>query len=121
MNNLRLVHCLFIRRKNGTTKFTLQKHFLAVETQIEDTGIKETPQKLYNEELDEIQLERKHGVFGDLEKLSSKDKQFMMMMMENGAEFVNGNYQLSLPLRNPALIMPNNRTMVEKTANYLKK
>ena len=61
-------------------------------------------------------------MFGDLEKLSSKDKQFMMtMMMENGAGFVNGNYQLPLPLRYPALIMPNNRTMVEKTANYLKK
>ena len=43
------------------------------------------------------------------------------MMMENGAEFVNGHYQLPLPLRNPALIMPNNRTIVEKRANYLKR
>ena len=43
-----------------------------------------------------------------------------MKMMENGAEFVNGHYQLPLSLRNPALIMLNNRTMVEKRANYLK-
>ena len=28
-------------------------------------------QKLYNEELNEVQPEREHGVFGDLEKLSS--------------------------------------------------
>ena len=115
------LHCNITKCSSVSTNQTA-KHFLAVETQVEDTGIKETPQRLYNEELDEIQPERKHGVFGDLEKLSSKDKQFMMtMMMENGAGFVNGNYQLPLPLRYPALIMPNNRTMVEKTANYLKK
>ena len=28
-------------------------------------------QKLYNEELSEVHPEREHGVFGDLEKLSS--------------------------------------------------
>ena len=43
----------------------------------------------------------KERVFGELENLSAEDKQFMMMM-ENGAEFVNGHYQLPLPLRNPA-------------------
>ena len=41
--------------------------------------------------------------------------------MENGAEYVNAHYQLPLPLRNPALIMRNNRTMVEKRANYFKR
>ena len=64
--------------------------------------------------------EKKHGVLGELEELSSEDKQFMMMM-KNGAEFVNGHYQLSLPLRNLALIMSKNRTIVEKRADYLKK
>ena len=44
-----------------------------------------------------------------------------MMMIENGAKFVNDHYQLPLSLRNPALIMPNNKTMIEKRANYLKK
>ena len=75
-------------------------------------------QKLYNEEFDEVQPERKNGVFRELENLSAEDKQFMIMM-ENGAKFVNGNCQLPLPLRNPALIIPNNRTMMEKRANYL--
>ena len=59
-------------------------------------------------------------MFGEFENLSAEDKQFMIT--ENGTEFVNGHYyQLPLPLRNPALIMPNNRTMVEKRANYLKR
>ena len=97
----------------------MTKLFLAVETEVEDTGIKEMLQKLYNDEFNEVQSERKHGVFGGLENLSAEDKQFMMM--ENGAEFVNGHYQVPLPLRNPVLIMPNNRTMVEKRANYLKR
>ena len=59
-------------------------------------------------------------MFGELESLSAEDKQ-LMMMVENGAKFVNGHYQLLLSLTNPALIMPNNRTMVEKRANYLKR
>ena len=42
-------------------------------------------------------------------------------MMENGANFVNVHCQLYFPLRNPTLIMPNNRAMVERRANYLKK
>ena len=69
----------------------MTKHFLAVETQFEDTGIKERLHKLYNEELNEVRPERKHEVFCDLGKLSSEDKQFMMKM-GNRAEFVNGHY-----------------------------
>ena len=42
-----------------------------------------------------------------------------MMMMENETEFVNGHYLLLLPLRYPALIMPYDRIMVERKANYL--
>ena len=42
-------------------------------------------------------------------------------MMENGANFVNVHCQLYFALRNPTLIMPNNRAMVERRANYLKK
>ena len=44
----------------------------------------------------------------------------MMMMTEDETKFVNGHYQLPLPLRNLALIMPNNRKTVEKRENYLK-
>ena len=56
-------------------------------------------------------------MFGKLEELFSNDKQFVMM--ENQDIFVNGHYQFPLPLRNPALIMPTNRTMIKKRANYL--
>ena len=45
----------------------------------------------------------------------------MMMIMESGTEYVNGHYQLPLPWRNPALIIPNNRPMVQKRANHLKR
>ena len=60
----------------------------------------------------------KHVVFGELEELSSEDKQFMMMM-ENRAEFVNGLYYLRFPVRN--LIIPSKRITIEKKANYFKK
>ena len=42
-------------------------------------------------------------------------------MTENSAEFVIGHYHLPFPLRNPTLIMTNNRAMVDKRANYMKK
>ena len=112
------LHCNIIKCSSASIN-QMAKHFLAVETQVEDIGIKLMLQNLYNEEFNEVQPERKNGVFGELENLSAEDKQFMKMM-ENGAKFVNGHYQLPLPLRNPALIMLNNRTMVEKRANYLK-
>ena len=60
----------------------------------------------------------KHVVFGELEELSSEDKQFMMMM-ENRAEFVNGLYYLRFPVRN--LIIPSKRITIEKKAKYFKK
>ena len=37
------------------------------------------------------------------------------MMMENGAEFVNGHYQLPLPFRNPVLIRPKSKNDREKS------
>ena len=38
----------------------MAKHFLVVETQVEDTGIKEILQQPYNEKFNEVQSERKH-------------------------------------------------------------
>ena len=80
-NNFELVHCWFIRRKKGQPSLQCNitkcssvsinqttKHFLAIEAQVEDTGIKEMIHKLYNEEFNEIQPERKHGVFGEWKK-----------------------------------------------------
>ena len=79
----------------------MAKHFLAVETRVENTKIKEILKKLYNEEFNESQPERKHGVFTELETLPVEDKQFMMM--KNGAKFVNGHYQLPLPFEKSSL------------------
>ena len=83
------LHCNIIKCSSVSTNQTA-KHFLAIEAQFEDTEIREMLQKLYSEEFNEIQPERKHGVFGDLENLSPRDKQ-LMVMMENGAEFVNSH------------------------------
>ena len=61
------LHCNIIKCSSVSTN-QKTKHFLAAETQVEDTGIKEMLWKLYNEEFNEVQPERKHGVFDDLEK-----------------------------------------------------
>ena len=81
------LHCNIIKLSSVSTNQTL-KHLLAVETQGEVAGIKEMLKKLYNEEFNEFQSKRKHGVFVELEKLSLEDKQFMTM--EKGAKFVTG-------------------------------
>ena len=77
------LHCNIIKCSSVSTN-QMAKHFLAVETQVEDIGIKLMLQNLYNEEFNEVQPERKNGVFGELENLYAEDKQFMMMM-ENRA------------------------------------
>ena len=52
------IHCNIIKCRSVSTN-QMAKHFLAVETQVEDTGIKKMLQKLYNEEFNEVQSERK--------------------------------------------------------------
>ena len=78
------LHCNIIKCSSVSTS-QMEKHYIAVGTQVEDTGIIELLQKLYNEEFNEFQSEKKHGLFDELENLSAEDKQFMMMMMKNGA------------------------------------
>ena len=96
------LHCNIVKC-SSVSKNQMAKHFLAVELKLRILESKELHHKLYNEDFNEVQPEKEYGVFGGLEKLSAENKQFIMMM-ENGAEFVNGHYQLPLPLRNPVLI-----------------
>ena len=77
------LHCNIIKCSSVSTN-QMARHYIAVGTQVEDTGIIELLQKLYNQEFNEFQPEKKHGLFGELENLSADDKQFMMMM-GNGA------------------------------------
>ena len=51
------LHCNIIKC-SSVSIYQTTKHFLAVDTQVEDTGIKEMLQKLYNEQFNEVQPER---------------------------------------------------------------
>ena len=55
-----------------------------------------------------------------LEEISYEDKRFMRIINEQTIK-VGNHYQTPLPLRNPAMMLPNNRRMVEKRAQYLKR
>ena len=77
------LHCNIIKCSSVSPN-QMARHYIAVGTQVEDTGIIELLQKLCNQEFNEFQPEKKHGLFGELENLSADDKQFVMMM-GNGA------------------------------------
>ena len=92
----------------------MAKHFLAVETRVADTRIKEILKKLYNEEFNEIQPERKHGVFTELENLPVEISSLWWWKMEPNWWMAITNCLFHL--RNPALIISQNRTIIER--NY---
>ena len=59
------LHCNIIKCSSVSTN-QMAKHYNAVGTQVGDTGIIELLQKLYNQEFNEFQPEKKHGLFGEL-------------------------------------------------------
>ena len=55
-----------------------------------------------------------------LKEVSYEDKRFLRIMNEQTIK-VGNPCQTPLPLQNPAMMLPNNRRMVETRAQYLKR
>ena len=53
-------------------------------------------------------------------RLSQEDKQFIKRMDEN-VKFIDGHYELPLPLKNPDIHVPNNLPQAIKRLDYLKR
>ena len=51
----------------------------------------------------------------DKDEMSAEDRQFLEIM-ESSATLKEQHYYLGLPFKNPQMIMPNNRHMVEQRA-----
>ena len=51
----------------------------------------------------------------------SQDERRFMRNTEETAELKDGHYQLSLPLKNPEALVPNNKSQALQRTNWLKK
>ena len=94
--------------------FTLK--FLLKE--VNGVGIKEIWQRTYELDIVEPKILFSNVMIDKLKEIC-EDKRFLRIMNEQTIK-VGNHYQAPPPLRNPAVIMPNNQRMVEKRAQYLK-
>ena len=77
-------------------------------------------QRMYELDFVEPKMLSNNVMTDRLEEISYEDKRFLRIMNEQTIK-VGNHYQTPLPLQNPAMMLPNNRRMVEKRAQYLKR
>ena len=102
----------------GTNK--IQSHHFEVQDQVKESGIKEMFERMYQLDFNESSTKVHNVMTKKLEGISYEDKKFLKLMDDQTVK-VGNHYQTPLPLRNPVMKLPNNRKMVERRAQYLKK
>ena len=77
-------------------------------------------QRMYELDFVEPKMLSNNVMTDKLEEISYEDKRFLRIMNEQTIK-VGNHYQTPLPLQNPAMMLPNNRRVVEKRAQHLKR
>ena len=86
-----------------------------IQNELKDQTIEEMMLAMFNQDFSE----NKDSLY-DAEKMSQEDRRFLRLM-EKEVKFVDGHYQLPLPLKDPDLKFPNNRQQVVQRAISLKR
>ena len=102
----------------GTNK--IQSHHFEMQDQVKETGIKEMLERMYQIDFNESSAKVHDVMTQKFEDISYEDKTFLKLMDDQTVK-VGNHYQTPLPLRNPAMKLPNDQKMVERRAQYLKK
>ena len=92
-------------------------HYFARETEVRDIGIEQMLKKIYTAEFNDNGTSR---AAENTTKMSTEDRKFLDLM-ERECSKERNHYKLSLPLRNPDSVFPNNRRMAELRLKNLKK
>ena len=77
-------------------------------------------QRMYELDFVEPKMLSNNVMTDKLEEICYEDKRFLRIMNEQTIK-VDNHYQRPLPLRNPAMMLPSNRRIVEKRAQHLKR
>ena len=92
------------------------KYFFQTKTLVKETDAKEMLARLYNQEFTESGSPE-----GKSENGISVGEVKLMKIIEDRAKMVNKHYQISLPIRNPNIHLPNNRYQAWQRSSYLQK
>ena len=92
-------------------------HYLARGTEVQDIGIEQMLKKIYTTEFNDNGTLR---AAENITKMSIEDRQLLDLMEREFSKEKN-HYKLSLPLRSPDAVSPNNRRMAELRLKNLKK
>ena len=115
------ISCNHVRvAEAGIRENSIAKHHFEIPSKVDDVGIKEMWQRMYELDFVEPKMLSNNVMTDKLEEISYKDKRFLRIMNEQTIR-VGNHHQTPLPLRNPAMMLPNNRRMVEKRAQHLKR
>ena len=85
-----------------------------------ESGIKEMFERMYQLHFNESSAKVHDVMTKKLEGISYEDKKFLKLMDDQAVK-VGNHFQTPLSLRNPVMKLPNNRKMVERRAQCLKK
>ena len=113
------INCNRIAVQDAETK-QISKHRFKIQKRVKDTGISDMMQRIYQLGFMEPRTKFKDLMTNRLNEISYEDKKFLKIM-EDQVVKVGNHYESALPMRNPEMMLPNNRVMAEKQAHYLKR
>ena len=106
------INCNRIAVQDAETK-QISKHHFKIQKRVKDTGISDMMQRIYQLGFMEPRTKFKDLMTNRLNETSYEDKNFLKIM-EDQVVKVGNHYETALPMRNPEMILPNNRVMAEK-------
>ena len=90
-----------------------------MQDQVKESGIKEMFERMHQLDFNESSTKGHDVMTKNLEDIY-EDKKFLKLTDDQTVK-VGNHCQTPLPLRNPVMKLPNNRKMLERRAQYLKK
>ncbi|MEL7338835.1 MAG: DUF1759 domain-containing protein [Bacteroidota bacterium] len=110
---------ILVNESDSLEKF--QPHCFAVCARIKDRGITDLLETIYRNDFTEPQLPLTNSTIrGAAEEVSQNDLKFLRLM-DKKVKKIEGHYMLPLPLKNPAVKLPNNRKQAEQRLKKLRK
>ena len=114
-----IISCNRIAVQDAGTK-QISSHHFEIQKEVKDTGISGMMQRMNQLDFIELRTKFKDLMTNRLGEISCEDKKFFKIM-EDLVVKVGNHYETPLPVRNPEMMLPNNRVIAEKRAHYLKK
>ena len=103
--NKREINCNLMTVQR-TPNLELVKHSFAVQVRVKDAGTGNSVKKLYKVDFTETKTKAILQVSQDLEEVSTKGRRFLDLM-DTGTKKIGKHYQITLPLKNSTLSLPN--------------